>query len=50
MPLFGTLLRPWVTEVLALGGARGILIGVTLGTLTTGLRVIFGADRPYGGK
>ena len=44
------LLRPWVQRVLALGGARGILIGVALGALTTGLRVLVGADRPYGGK
>jgi len=43
-------IRPWVQQVLALGGTRGILIGVSLGTLTTGLRVLFGADRPYGGK
>jgi hypothetical protein len=43
-------LRPWFQHVLALGGARGILIGVALGTLTTGLRVLIGADRPYGGK
>lgn len=43
-------LRPWLQHVLALGGARGILIGVALGTLTTGLRVLFGAERPYGGK
>lgn len=43
-------IRPWVQQVLALGGMRGILIGVALGTLTTGLRVLFGADRPYGGK
>ncbi|GAB4496455.1 MAG: hypothetical protein OHK003_01610 [Anaerolineales bacterium] len=50
MPIFGTLLRPWVTQVWALGGARGILIGVALGTLTTGLRVLFGVDRPYGGN
>ena len=42
--------RPWIQQVLALGGARGILIGVALGTLTTGLRVLFGADRPYGGN
>jgi len=33
-----------------LGGARGILIGVALGSLLTGLRVLFGFDRPYGGK
>ena len=43
-------LRPWFQHVLALGGARGILIGVALGTLTTGLRILIGADRPYGGK
>ena len=43
-------LRPWIQHVLALGGTRGILLGVALGTLTTGLRVIFGAERPYGGK
>ncbi len=43
-------LRPWFQHVLALGGARGILIGVALGTLTTGLRVLFGTERPYGGK
>jgi hypothetical protein len=49
MPLFGTLAR-WVTQVWALGGVRGILIGVALGALTTGLRVLFGADRPYGGS
>lgn len=50
VPLVGTLIRPWTTNILALGGARGILIGVALGTLTTGLRVLFGADRPYGGN
>jgi len=50
VPIVGTLLRPWFTQVLALGGARGILIGVGLGTLITGLRVLFGADRPYGGN
>jgi hypothetical protein len=40
--------RPWFQHVLALGGARGILIGMGLGTLATGLRVLLGADRPYG--
>jgi len=44
------LVARWVTQVLALGGARGILIGVALGALTTGLRVLFGVDRPYGGN
>lgn len=32
------------------GGARGLLIGVALGTLLTSLRVLFGIDRPYGGN
>ncbi len=32
------------------GGARGLLLGIALGTLLTGLRVIFGVDRPYGGN
>jgi hypothetical protein len=50
VPIVGTLIRPWVTQIWALGGARGILIGVALGTITTGLRVLFGVDRPYGGK
>ena len=49
IPVISTFAR-WVMQVLALGGARGILIGVALGTLTTGLRVLFGADRPYGGN
>lgn len=39
-----------ISQVLAVGGARGLLIGIALGALTTGLRILFGADRPYGGK
>ena len=34
---------------LPIAGARGILIGVALGSLTTGLRVLLGSDRPYSG-
>jgi len=34
---------------LPVGGMRGILIGIALGTLVTGLRIILGSDRPYGG-
>ncbi|MBN2550322.1 MAG: hypothetical protein JXB15_14255 [Anaerolineales bacterium] len=41
--------RIWVSQVLALAGARGILLGVGLGTIATGLRILLGADRPYGG-
>lgn len=40
----------FVTQFFAVAGARGILIGVALGALTTGLRVLFGIDRPYGGN
>ena len=36
-------------NTLPLAGARGILLGVGLGSLTTGLRIVFGADRPYSG-
>jgi hypothetical protein len=39
-----------LSGVLSTGGARGLLIGVALGTLLTGLRVLFGIDRPYGGN
>jgi len=42
--------RPFIAQVVAAAGARGILLGVALGTLTTGLRILFGADRPYGGN
>lgn len=37
-------------NIFSSGGARGLLIGIGLGTLLTGLRVIFGVDRPYGGQ
>lgn len=40
----------FITQFFAVAGARGILIGVTLGALTTGLRVLFAIDRPYGGN
>ena len=50
LPLVGDLLRPKIINILSTSGARGILIGVSLGTLLTGLRVLIGADRPYGGK
>ena len=47
VPILSDLIRPFIAQVLAAAGARGILIGVALGSLTTGLRVLFGADRPY---
>jgi cytochrome bd-type quinol oxidase subunit 2 len=50
VPILSDLIRPIIAQVPAAAGARGILIGVALGTLTTGLRILFGSDRPYGGK
>lgn len=50
LPLVGDLFRPKIINILSTSGARGILIGVALGTLMTGLRVLMGTDRPYGGK
>jgi hypothetical protein len=42
-------IRALIAQVPATAGARGLLIGVALGTIATGLRVLVGADRPYGG-
>jgi len=41
--------RTWITGVLSVAGARGVLLGVALGTVATGIRVLMGVDRPYGG-
>jgi hypothetical protein len=47
----GAALIEWLLrDNFATAGSRGILIGVALGALTTGLRVLFGIDRPYGGN
>jgi hypothetical protein len=37
----------WISQVPVLAGARGILLGIVLGVVATGLRVLMGADRPY---
>lgn len=42
-------LRSWLSQVPAVAGARGLLLGVALGTVATGLRILMGVDRPYGG-
>lgn len=36
-------------QTLPLAGARGILLGVALGGIITGIRVLIGVDRPYRG-
>jgi hypothetical protein len=43
------IIRDWIVRVPALGGARGLLLGIALGTITTGIRILMGTDRPYGG-
>ena len=50
LPLFSDSLRPFITQVLSLGAMRGLLIGVGLGTLATGIRILVGSDRPFGGS
>ncbi len=49
LPFISDVIRPWLAQVPAAAGARGILLGVALGTIATGLRILMGADRPYGG-
>ncbi len=34
---------------LPIAGARGIILGIALGSLATGLRILMGSDRPYSG-
>ena len=41
--------RDWVVQVPAVAGTRGILMGVALGIIATGLRILMGSDRPYRG-
>lgn len=48
-PGLGDALRGFM-GIFSTGGARGLLIGIALGTLLTGLRILFGVDRPYGGN
>jgi hypothetical protein len=40
--------RNWFVQVWASGGARGIVLGVALGAVLTGLRILLAVDRPYG--
>lgn len=44
-----TIFRNWILSVPAVGGARGILLGMALGIVATGIRILMGTDRPYGG-
>lgn len=40
-------LRDWLLATPVSGGARGILLGIALATLVTGVRVLIGQDRSY---
>jgi hypothetical protein len=40
-------IRDWLLDVPAMAGARGILLGVALGALLTGIRLLLGVERPY---
>jgi len=50
-PLMGlewlTSARDWIINVPGMAGMRGLLLGVALGTVITGLRVLFTSDRPH---
>lgn len=39
--------RDWIMNVPVLAGARGILLGIALGVLVAGARLLLGVDRPY---
>jgi hypothetical protein len=41
-------LKDWILDVPAMAGVRGILLGVALGALLTGIRLLLGVERPYG--
>lgn len=38
-----------IVQILPVAGARGILLGIALGSIMAGLRILFGAERPYSG-
>lgn len=48
--LFFNGVRNWLAQVAAAGGARGVLLGVALGSIVTGLRILMAVDRPYGDR
>jgi uncharacterized membrane-anchored protein YitT (DUF2179 family) len=51
-PQSGTMAAEWVNFIrrLPITGIRGILIGMALGGLVVGLRVLLAVDRPYNGE
>ncbi|MFW5771713.1 MAG: hypothetical protein ACOCZH_00215 [Phototrophicaceae bacterium] len=39
--------RDWLIEIPVSAGARGLLLGIALGTIVAGMRVLIGVDRSY---
>jgi hypothetical protein len=46
LPLVGETLG-WFNQYVAMAGARGLLIGVAIGTIVASMRVLLGFDQPY---
>jgi hypothetical protein len=46
LPYVGVGLQ-WINDYIVLAGARGLLIGVAIGTLVASMRVLLGFDQPY---
>jgi hypothetical protein len=46
LPLVGESVG-WVSDYVALAGARGLLLGAALGAVVAGVRVLLGFDQPY---
>lgn len=46
LPVLGESMR-WISDYVALAGARGLLIGTALGAIVAGVRVLLGFDQPY---
>jgi type III secretory pathway component EscS len=44
----GDSLLSFATRILGTGGIRGLLIGVALGSVVSGIRILLGLDRPFG--
>jgi hypothetical protein len=40
-------LKNWIAQIWAGAGVRGILLGVVLGTVAAGFRILLGVERPY---
>jgi hypothetical protein len=40
-------IKDWVLRVPAMAGARGLLLGIVLGTVVAGMRFLLGIERPY---